>query len=116
MSGHSTASFTLAGLTCIHHAYLPLYGGGAPDALACAGSMAAATTVAMMRVVSDQHYLSDVIIGSAFGALAGVGMPWLLHYRGGGSADQTAPPDSKHYKISATVMPTPNGIFVMGTF
>ena len=31
-SGHTSTSFTAAGLTCMHHAYLPLYGGGAGDA------------------------------------------------------------------------------------
>ena len=34
-SGHSSQSFAAAAVTCMHHAYLPLYGGGLADAVPC---------------------------------------------------------------------------------
>jgi membrane-associated phospholipid phosphatase len=114
-SGHTTASFTLAGLTCMHHAYLPLYQNRVADGAACAVTMTAAATVGMMRVVSDQHYLSDVLVGAAFGTASGLGLPWLLHYRGGGAVEESDAP-KKAPAITATVLPAPNGIFVMGSF
>ena len=115
-SGHTSLSFTLAGLTCIHHAYFPLYGGGFADGAACAGTMAAATTVAFMRVVADQHSMTDVIVGGAFGTSAGLLMPWLLHYRGGGKPEVKSDAHPKALSINATVMPAPNGLAVMGSF
>ena len=114
-SGHSSTSFTMAGLTCSHHAHLPLYGGGAPDALACAASFAAAATVSTLRVVSDQHFASDALTGASVGSLIGLGLPWLLHYRGG-----AAPPDAaaaaRPSGVSLRVVPAGLGGALIGTF
>src|SRR5262245_36279845 len=44
-SGHTSGAFTTAGLMCMHHAYLPLYGGGLREGLTCAATFAAAATV-----------------------------------------------------------------------
>lgn len=79
-SGHAAAMFTMAGLTCAHHQHLPLYGGGAPDALACALMVGLATTGSVMRLVADRHWASDAIIGSSVGVLSGYLVPVLLHY------------------------------------
>jgi membrane-associated phospholipid phosphatase len=112
-SGHSSTSFTIAGLTCSHHANLPLYGGGAPDAIACAGSLAAAATVSTMRVVSDQHFASDALTGAGVGALIGFGLPWLLHYRGGAAPP---PSDARPPAVSLRVVPAGLGASLVGTF
>ncbi len=80
-AGHPAAAFTSAGLTCAHHQNLPLYGGGVPDALACAGMVGLATTTGVLRIVADRHWASDVIVGSAVGAGVGYLLPSLLHYR-----------------------------------
>jgi hypothetical protein len=79
-SGHATLAFAAAGLTCSHHMNLDLYGGGTPDAAACAAALAGASAVAALRVMADVHYASDVALGTAWGSLAGFGLPWLLHY------------------------------------
>lgn len=79
-SGHASAAFTAAGLTCIHHAHLPLYGRGW-DELACATAMFAASTVAYERVISDRHYVSDVVMGAAMGTFSGAFLPWLFYYQ-----------------------------------
>lgn len=78
-SGHTSGAFTGAGLTCIHHAYLPLYGGDY-DALACVTAMTLATTVGIERMSSDVHYFSDVVAGAGVGLVSGMLLPWLSFY------------------------------------
>jgi hypothetical protein len=79
-SGHAAATFTIAGLTCVHHQHFPLYGGGAPDALVCVGMLGVATTTGLLRLVADRHYASDVLTGTAVGLFSGYVLPSLLHY------------------------------------
>jgi membrane-associated phospholipid phosphatase len=87
LSGHTLTAFASAGLICVHHQHLPLYGGGVAEPIACAVGLAAATTAATMRVMSDNHYLSDVVGGAAIGFVGGYVLPSLLHY-GFGSSDR----------------------------
>ena len=79
-SGHATISFTGASLVCVHHANLPIYGGAA-DPLACGSALTLATATALLRVVSDRHYATDVIVGAVMGFLSGFLIPTLLHYQ-----------------------------------
>lgn len=88
LSGHALASFVAAGLVCAHHARLPLYGGGAGDIAACWTMIGSAATTSVLRLVADQHYLSDVLLGAALGFTIGFGVPMLLHYRGDSTATQ----------------------------
>jgi len=118
-SGHTSTSFTLAGLICSHHAQLPLYGGGAPDAIACSSSVLLAGTVATMRVVSDQHYVTDVLTGAAVGLATGLGLPWLLHYRGGALGAGEPSGERARAKPAGPivgVVPTPLGGTIWGVF
>ncbi|WP_437317721.1 phosphatase PAP2 family protein [Sorangium sp. So ce385] len=114
-SGHSSTAFTAAGLVCSHHAHLPLYGGGAPDALACAASLGTATAVATLRVVSDQHFATDALTGAAVGALTGFGLPWLLHYRGGAPASTSARAPRED-GVTIGFVPAPLGGYLVGRF
>ncbi len=84
-SGHAAATFTMAGLTCVHHQHLPLYGGGAADILACVTMGALATTTGILRLVADRHYASDVLVGTAVGIINGYLLPSWLHYGFGDS-------------------------------
>lgn len=90
-SGHASASFAGASLICIHRGYLPLSGGGVADGVTCGAGFALATATAALRVVSDMHYASDVIIGAGWGTLVGLGLPWLLHYRHGSRSVHLVP-------------------------
>ena len=90
-SGHSLMAFASAGLTCANHAKLPLYGGGAPDRIACGAALGLATAESAMRVTGDRHYLTDVLVGAAIGAAIGYGLPTALHY-GKTDDDERAPP------------------------
>lgn len=113
-SGHSSTSFVAAGLMCSHHIAMPLYGGGAAEAaLMCVGGFGSAATVALMRVISDQHYMSDVISGAAVGTLFGLGVPWIFHYRGGTTPDRATgrPP-----AVAIQLVPTLGGGYVTGQF
>ena len=79
-SGHAAATATMAGLTCVHHQHLPLYGGGAADLAPCVVMIGASLTTGVARVVADRHWASDVILGWGVGALSGYVLPSLLHY------------------------------------
>jgi hypothetical protein len=79
-SGHTGAAFTSAGLTCVHHQHLPLYGGGWADTLACVTMLAIATTEGALRIMTDDHYASDVLIGVGVGLASGYLLPSWLHY------------------------------------
>jgi membrane-associated phospholipid phosphatase len=81
MSGHTAISFTSAGLICAHHANLPLYGGGWADTAACWLALALSAGAGVLRVASDNHYTSDVLLGSAVGIASGYFLPNWLHYR-----------------------------------
>jgi membrane-associated phospholipid phosphatase len=103
-SGHTSQSFAGATVTCMHHAYVPLYGGGAGDDWACVGALGVATMTALLRVGTDVHYLSDVTVGALMGSAAGLLIPWLLHYRHG------TPQRSASEAFRFTVVPTGLGV------
>lgn len=79
-SGHSSFSFSAAGLVCVTHTHLPLYGNDIADGVACGVALALATTVATLRIVADRHYLTDVLVGALVGLTTGLVMPYLLHF------------------------------------
>jgi membrane-associated phospholipid phosphatase len=83
LSGHTSMAFAGAGLTCAHHQHLPLFGGNAWDAAACGLTTVMATATALLRVIADRHYVSDVVLSAAIGFAAGYLLPTFLHYRGG---------------------------------
>jgi membrane-associated phospholipid phosphatase len=82
ISGHAAASFTGAGLICLHHRELPLYGSPAAGGIACATGLALALTDGILRIAADDHWATDVIASGAIGLVAGYVVPHLLHYSG----------------------------------
>jgi len=80
IAGHPATVLTAAGLTCTHHAHLPLYGGGWGDALACGVMIGAAGFTGATRVLAGKHYPSDLLLGFGLGAFAGFVLPRALHY------------------------------------
>ena len=79
-SGHALMSFAGAGLSCAHHLRVPLYGGGAPDRIACGVAVGAAAMQGLLRITGDRHYVSDVLVGGALGFAMGYGLPLALRY------------------------------------
>lgn len=97
MSGHVLASFAGAGVVCAAHQSLGLYGGGAGDVAACAGALTVATSVAVLRVVSDNHWASDVIFSGGIGFVVGYILPKLLHF---GFGDRASPAAARREALS----------------
>jgi len=66
-SGHSMTAFAIAGAigTFYPHLQAPLY--------------FLATSIALSRIVVGMHFLSDIVAGSAIGALLGYGSVQLFH-------------------------------------
>ncbi len=89
LSGHTALAFTGAGLTCAHHRHLPLYGGGFPDVAICVATLAASTATGVLRIMSDNHYTSDVLLGVGLGLVSGWVLPEWLHYGGGEGEKKT---------------------------
>lgn len=80
LSGHTSTAFTSAGLICVHHQYLDLYGSSAAGAVACGTALGLASLTGVMRIAADRHYATDVLAGAAVGFFAGYALPRLLHY------------------------------------
>jgi membrane-associated phospholipid phosphatase len=80
LSGHTMASFTAAGLMCVHHEKLPLFGGGAADTWACVWALSVASLTGLARTAADEHWASDVLLGAGVGWLYGYYLPKLLHF------------------------------------
>lgn len=98
-SGHTLGVATAAGLTCVHHRYLPLYGSEAADTSACVLMSLATVATATTRIMADRHYASDVLAGAALGFTAGYGLPWLLHYRARRPADGGGTPAPERFTM-----------------
>lgn len=79
-SGHAAATMTTAGLTCLQHQHMPLYGGGFADVAPCVFLIGLSLTTGVTRLVADLHWASDVVIGWGVGAFAGYILPAALHY------------------------------------
>ena len=111
-SGHAAMAFAAASVSCSHHARHDVFGDPTADALSCATTMTAAAAVGTLRIVGDQHYASDVIVGAGIGTMSGLGIPWLLHY--GPWARRPEP--SARSAFSWHVVGVPNGMGIGGKF
>lgn len=109
LSGHTSQTFAAAGVTCVFHAKLPLYGGNT-DWIPCAGALTLATATGTLRILSDQHYATDVISGAVLGASVGVGLPLFLHFHG------STPERADESKLRVFLVPTTNGARAVGMF
>jgi membrane-associated phospholipid phosphatase len=77
-SEHTAAAFALATasgtvFTMRGYRWAPIVWGS---------GMIFATLTARLRIAADRHYLSDVLVGSAFGSATGFLMPYFLHRPG----------------------------------
>ncbi|MFO0737534.1 MAG: phosphatase PAP2 family protein [Labilithrix sp.] len=108
VSGHTAIAFTGAALTCAHHVHLPLYGGGAPDTMTCVAAMSVAAAQGMLRIHSDNHYATDVVLGAALGIGSGYLLPRLLHYRGPSGRAATLLPTFRSRELGATAVLAPS--------
>jgi len=78
---HSALGFAAAGALCVQSLrFAPV---GAGDALACGAATFSATIGAMLRMVADKHYVTDVLVGSLLGLTLSVATSWALHFAPG---------------------------------
>jgi hypothetical protein len=114
-SGHATSTATAAGLVCIHHQHLPLFGGGFADLAPCLLMIGVSVTAGVLRLVYDEHWTSDVIAGWVDGALAGYVLPWALHFR---SERPIGEIKAGTLEMAPTLLPRQTGaeLGVVGTF
>jgi membrane-associated phospholipid phosphatase len=107
-SGHATATATTASLVCLHHQHLPLFGGGFADLAPCLLMIGVSAATGILRLVYDEHWASDVMVGWADGFLSGYVLPSLMHF-GFGSG---RPIGEVHYGslyAVPTLLPRPGG-------
>jgi len=94
-SGHVSNAFAGAALVCLHHDVLDLFGDEGTDGAMCGSALALAATTGLLRIMSDRHWVTDVMTGALVGSAIGILVPWLLHYQGGGRpplSGTSAPP------------------------
>jgi membrane-associated phospholipid phosphatase len=107
-SGHAGLAATGAGLMCVAHEYLDLFGGGLADHLTCATAIAGSVFVGISRVINDAHYATDSVAGIAIGLGLGIVLPVVLHY------------DTPSREPRAIVVPSADddsvGLTIAGTF
>lgn len=77
-SGHSAAAFTSATLIALHHLRIPELS-ASWHAVVTLAAVALATATALCRVISDRHWLTDVIAGAILGIASGWLVPSILH-------------------------------------
>lgn len=75
---HSGVAFTNAGFSCSMHLERHLYGDVGADGASCATSLVMASTVAVLRVAADRHYLTDVLVGAGIGMVVGYLVPVFM--------------------------------------
>lgn len=107
-SGHATATATTAGLVCVHHQHLPLFGGGFADLAPCLFMIGVSAATGVLRLVYDEHWASDVIVGWADGVLSGYVLPSLLHF-GFGGGRPIGEIRSGSLEMAPTLLPRPGG-------
>ena len=78
-SGHTTMAFASASF--LSYAFSKYYPDSKWKVPVTVASLSAATAVAVMRVMSGCHYMSDVAAGALIGTLWGLGVP-MLHTLG----------------------------------
>lgn len=74
-SGHTAALFAVSGFTSV--VFAEMY----PDSIwkipVIAGSYSVAVTMGVLRVVSGNHFVTDVLAGALLGTIIGIGIPML---------------------------------------
>ncbi len=103
-SGHAATSFASAGFSCAMHLGRSLYGDTATDGTACGASLLAATAIGLFRVMADQHYLTDVLVGAIVGFATGYLIPILLIPERRPLADRTSAADPSVFVLPAATL------------
>lgn len=104
-SGHTSVAFTAAVLECVNHGEMDVERKGWSVA-ACPLTLSLATLTGLLRISSDRHYASDVVVGALLGAGIGYLVP-TLHF-------MLAPKDPT--TVAPVVSPNYVGLALTGRF
>lgn len=91
-SGRTAMAFTSASLMCLHRQMA-----GNVDLGECAGAMALAAGVGAMRLFTEEHDATDVLLGAGIGLVAGYLVPLGTLYVFGGRTPQTRMDGHEHH-------------------
>ena len=80
ISGHTTAAFTGASLLCAHRANSAIFDKHWAQNWVCPSALLLASGVGVLRMLSDDHYATDVIAGAGVGILSGYVLPRALYF------------------------------------
>jgi membrane-associated phospholipid phosphatase len=78
-SGHTAFAFTGAGLVCSFEQEFRNPDSAIFENPACLGAIGISSTVGLMRIRADKHFLTDVLAGAVIGFSSGYFLPKLLH-------------------------------------
>jgi membrane-associated phospholipid phosphatase len=114
-SGHAAVTATGAGLLCAHHTQLSLYQNDLFDGSTCALAVLGTALTGGLRIASDNHWASDVLIGHLLGYASGYLLPTLLYYK-----EFRATPHDDHTAPTYAALPFLRrdalGVTVLGAF
>lgn len=126
IAGHPATAIAAAGLTCLHHGHMPLYGGGLGDKIACGVMIGNAAVNSATRVMSEHHYPSDLLFGAVLGLTAGWVLPTALHYGWGDDDEDPAEtarlpkeerdPTAPVFTLSPSLVDEQPGLMLLGRF
>lgn len=115
-SGHSAVTATGAGLICAHHTQLSLYQNNFLDTGTCLLAVAGTAVTGAMRIASDNHWASDVIIGHAMGYMSGYLLPTLVYYKEFRTTPHEHPVEGPTFAAAPLVVEGALGLGVFGLF
>jgi membrane-associated phospholipid phosphatase len=115
-SGHAAVTATGAGLMCAHHTQLSLYQSPLLDQGTCALAVAGTIVTGAMRIASDSHWTTDVLVGHLLGYASGYLLPTLLYYKEFRTAPHEHEPPAPVYAALPMLTNDSLGLTVIGMF
>jgi membrane-associated phospholipid phosphatase len=112
ISGYLAIATAGAALTCLHHGRMRIYGNQRRGKTACVSHAVMAAMVGVARATGDDHWPTDMLMGTSLGLIAGWIVPRLIHYGfdeygfGHGQwADEDAEPTGRASRLRLAVIP-----------
>lgn len=115
-SGHAAITATGAGLICAHHTQLRLYQNPWLDTGTCALAVAGTAATGVLRMASENHWASDVIVGHLLGYASGYLIPTLFYYKQFRAVPEEQHPTGPIYATLPMLTTDSIGITVLGAF
>jgi hypothetical protein len=103
-------------LICAHHTQLNLYQSDLLDQGTCVLAVLGTATTGAMRIASDNHWTSDVLVGHLTGYASGYLLPTLLYYKEFSVAPHEHDEPAPVYATLPMITRDSLGISVLGIF